>query len=192
MRTKEITVYSFSELADEVKSEVLDSFRDINTDFMWYDFLFDFWQEELEKFGFYRPKIYFSGFGSQGDGACFESQIDLEKAFECYIAETGIPKHLKSLQGFIAAECYAAIVVTNPHYLHWNTRSIEHSSSHEGKHLNAFFEKFMKWLEEKRISFCQRIYRELETEYEHLTSDDAVKETIEANDYEFTATGKVA
>ena len=35
-------------------------------------------------------------------------------------------------------------------------------------------------------------YRLLEREYEYLTSDDAIKETIEANEYEFDENGNLA
>jgi len=34
------------------------------------------------------------------------------------------------------------------------------------------------------------LYRQLEREYEFLTSDEAVNETIAANDYTFTETGR--
>ena len=34
------------------------------------------------------------------------------------------------------------------------------------------------------------LYRQLEREYEYLTSDEAVDETIAANDYTFTETGR--
>jgi len=34
------------------------------------------------------------------------------------------------------------------------------------------------------------LYRQLESEYEHLTSDEAIDESIAANDYSFTEAGR--
>jgi hypothetical protein len=39
----------------------------------------------------------------------------------------------------------------------------------------------MKWM-----------YRQLEAEYEYLTSDEAITETIRSNEYEFTEDGRRA
>ena len=35
------------------------------------------------------------------------------------------------------------------------------------------------------------IYKQLENEYAYQTSEDAILETIKANDYEFTSDGKL-
>lgn len=42
----------------------------------------------------------------------------------------------------------------------------------------------------KARTFADWIYRQLESEYEHVNSDESVAETIRANEYEFTADGK--
>lgn len=190
MRTKEITVYGFSELADDIQENVLNHFRDINTDYQWYDCLFDDWREKLEAYGFTAPEIHFSGFYSQGDGACFDAGIDLDRAFDRYLEEFPL-KHVEGFRAFLY-ECGARIITTNHRYSHWNTRSIEYDSGHSGKRLNSRLDHFIDWLEAKRKEFSQAIYRDLENEYDYLTSDEAVRDSIEANDYEFTATGKVA
>jgi hypothetical protein len=46
-------------------------------------------------------------------------------------------------------------------------------------------------VEETRHNFCREIYRALETEYDYLTSEEAIIETIEANEYEFTEDGEL-
>ena len=40
-------------------------------------------------------------------------------------------------------------------------------------------------------AFMQWIYTRLEAEYDYLQSDDAIKESIGANEYEFTANGEM-
>lgn len=47
-------------------------------DSFWYEYTIDQWKEALESIGFTAPKIWFSGFGNQGDGALFESGVDKE------------------------------------------------------------------------------------------------------------------
>ena len=39
---------------------------------------------------------------------------------------------------------------------------------------------------------CMEIYHHLTNEYEHLTSDEAILETIKSNSYEFFEDGKIA
>lgn len=190
MRVKEITVFNFAELTADVQKNVLDHFRDINTDYEWWNCIADDWSEKLETFGFIAPKIYFSGFYSQGDGACFDARINLDQAFSKYLEECP-RKHERAIRAFLE-DCNARIVTTSHRYSHENTRSIEYESGREGKHLNAILDNLIDWLEEKRKAFCREIYRELEREYDSLTSNEAVQESIEANDYEFTAIGKIA
>jgi hypothetical protein len=44
-----------------------------------------------------------------------------------------------------------------------------------------------KWLK----STCRKIYSDLEKEYESLTSDDAIEDSLIANDYEYDEDGKI-
>ena len=78
MKKITINLYSFNELSPEIQKKVLDDNRTINVNYNWHDFIYDNWKEKLTSFGFINPEIYFSGFYSQGDGACFDADIDLE------------------------------------------------------------------------------------------------------------------
>ncbi len=79
MKTKTIDCFLFSELSSEQKAKVIEKYNDINTDHDWSQWTIDDWKEKLERQGFLSPEIYFSGFWSQGDGASFTAEIDLEK-----------------------------------------------------------------------------------------------------------------
>ena len=53
MRIKEVKVYKFDELSDKVKDKVIENFSDINTDYDWYEFIYeDAGQIDLEITGF--------------------------------------------------------------------------------------------------------------------------------------------
>ena len=41
-----------------------------------YEPIIEDWTEELEQRGLEQTKIWFTGFGAQGDGACFEARIN--------------------------------------------------------------------------------------------------------------------
>jgi elongation factor P hydroxylase len=77
MNTVSINLYTFEELAHEVQKKVVERERSINVeDSYWYEPIIEDWTEELQQRGFEQVKILFCGFGSQGDGACFEARIN--------------------------------------------------------------------------------------------------------------------
>lgn len=81
MQTHSITTYSFEELTPEAQSKAINANRDINTDDnYWYEYTLEAQKEMLASYGFNNARIFFSGFYSQGDGACFTcDNVDIEK-----------------------------------------------------------------------------------------------------------------
>ena len=78
MHTVSVNLYAFDELAPEVQRKVVERERFINIDdSSWYEPIIGDWTEELQQRGFENARILFSGFGSQGDGACFEARINM-------------------------------------------------------------------------------------------------------------------
>ena len=89
MRQIAVNVYKFDELSDEAKEKVLEKHRDINVDDShWYEFTMEMWKEKLKEAGFDDAEIHFSGFWSQGDGACFDAKCDV-----ACLDESVYPKH---------------------------------------------------------------------------------------------------
>jgi hypothetical protein len=83
MRTIETTIYQFDELSDEAKKEALDKCRNWSVeDGDWWEYLFDSRVEQWAEKGYsVSPKdIHFSGFSSQGDGACFKGTFRFDHA----------------------------------------------------------------------------------------------------------------
>ena len=93
MRTQTTTIYKFDELSDEAKQIAIDGNRSWNVqDFEWWESSFDSFAEAADLFGLdirqtvnpgagrcFIPTIFFSGFSSQGDGACFEGEYAHKK-----------------------------------------------------------------------------------------------------------------
>jgi len=193
MRQESVTynVYKFNELSEKVQEKVLQNLWDINAYDDWYEFTVEDYKEKLEAIGFEDPKIYFSGFCSQGDGACFDAYINLEKIVQ-HLGDKRFNKLIHLIQeGYISAcigkTSYAC------HYSHQKTRYIDFTLdfSEKYKRLWKLCYTFMEYVEELRLDLSHDIYRSLEKEYYYLTSKEAIIETIEANDYDFLENGKI-
>ena len=82
---------------------------------------------------------------------------------------------------------------TTHRYAHEHTCTLRIENDFWDKQAHAFrIGELESLLDELRIDACQEIYSALQKEYEYLTGDEAIIETIEANEYDFTADGKLA
>lgn len=190
-RVRTDTVYKFAELSDDAKQTALDKLRDLNVDHEWWEFLYDDAKECGRILGIDIDRIYFSGFWSQGDGACFEGSYRYVPG-----AAAAIKKHApqdaelariaRDLQNAQRPAFYTATasVKHRGHYYHSLCTSIECDAEQGTLDHDA--------LKDALRSFMDWIYRALEKEYEYLTSDAQVIESIEANEYEFTEDGTLA
>src|SRR5438132_14187584 len=92
MHTVSVNLYAFDELAPEVQKKVVERESSINVDdTFWYKPIIEDWTEALEHRGFEQVKILFSGFGSQGDGACFEARINMAAYLAAYHLQAMYP-----------------------------------------------------------------------------------------------------
>jgi uncharacterized coiled-coil protein SlyX len=192
---------------EKLKEEVLQKYGDINVDFdRWYDGVYEKWIEELKNYGFEDVKIYFSGFWTQGDGACFISKVNIVNFISAFkdeiIKELNITE--KQLNLIIKLqENYDFLTYKikqfDTHYYHEYTIKADYEyylypfQYHEK--LYNFLEKTVYQLQdfitEKARFYSRKIYRDLENEYDYLTSENAILETLEINDYEFTEDGNI-
>ncbi len=191
-RVRTDTLYKFAELSDKAKAHALDKLRDLNTDhFDWFESTFDDAKECGAILGIEIDKIYFSGFWSQGDGACFTGRYRYAKGAVAAIREhapkdetlTRIAERLRDVQR-PALYTASALCKHRGHYSHSGCMSVESEAERGKLDTDA--------LRDTLRAFADWIYRQLEIEHEYLTSDAVVIETIEANEYEFTEDGDLA
>lgn len=70
----------WDQLDKSSQQKLIDKYRDIDTDHGWWEYVYEQFKEKCNELGIEVDKIYFSGFWSQGDGACFEGSVrDWEK-----------------------------------------------------------------------------------------------------------------
>jgi len=194
--TYTVTTYDFDELSDKAKAKARDSLRDVNVDdSYWSEYILEDAKECAKIIGIDIDNIYFSGFSSQGDGACFTGRWLYKKHSAKDIRihapdDTQLHKIADALQAAAKPHFYQleARVSLSGHYYHEYCTSVDvedsdnwHRDPSEDTHDAVTFalREFMRW-----------IYKRLENEYWDLQSDEQVTETIEANECQFTESGE--
>ena len=210
MRTKTTTIYLFDELSDEAKQTAIDSNRYTEVEFFdWWGSSFEMFAEAAELFGLdirqtrksfadgghrYDPTIiFFSGFSSQGDGACFEGHYTYKKGAlkatkQAFPTDSELLRIVRDLQAIQQRNFYQ-LTATAKHrgcYSHSGCMDITVDRA-DGKAFSGGDEESLKQLFR---DFADWIYSHLEKEYDYLTSDESVAESLRANEVEFTEDGQ--
>ncbi len=188
MQTKVIETYGIEELEGRAKENALDWLRE-GLDYEWYDFVFEDAKKCASILGIEINNIYFSGFYSQGDGACFNGRFSYakgwKKALKAYAPmDTELLRIGQELQKIQKPFMYglSGTIDCNDRYkstkavFHWSDNTPESIESD----LSQVFTDFASW-----------IFSQLRTEYEWLTSEEQLIETANANDYAFDSEGRI-
>lgn len=194
MRIVETKAYKFEELCAEAKEKALNHCREWQTDYQWWDFIYDDAKEAAKIIGIDIEQIYFSGFSSQGDGACFEGwysyKPDSCKQIRQYAPmDAELHAIAQALQNIQRTNFYQlrASVKHRGHYYHENCTDIDI----DRKDYKEPTEDAEESVKECLRDFMRWVYSKLEKEYEWLISDESVTEFIEANEYEFDEEGNI-
>lgn len=165
MKTITVTLYSFNELSEDAQQAALEALHDINVDYEWYDGI----QDEIADQG--------------GRLVEFDTDRGLCK-IEC--------KDILSFSHAILdnhGECCKTWKTTSD-FIEERDRIVENGKSMES------LSDFDDALDEAEVEYMHSIQEDyiimLRSEYEYRTSEEAVKETIICNKYDFTEDGKLA
>lgn len=211
MKTITLKLYSFSELDKISKAKALTTYRDLNVNFDWWDDEFEDFIELCSYMGIavIKDKIKFRGFYSQGNGSGFSAMVDIPKLIIAVANQSW--KDYAPLQEFVfivpQIDRRVMALVANG-LLPGEPQIIGRTSQYgvvtdlgisevikDGKtHDNIFEEldKLEEWLRSIAEILNRHLYQSLEKQYEFLTSDTAIKESILTNEYLFTADGRTA
>lgn len=217
-RTIETPVFKFDQLSDEVKAKVLEKNYDYNIDYNWWDAVYEDAimmagiigiQIDTRRGSNTEPAIWFSGFSSQGDGACFEGTYSYKKGAlkelkssaaagykdqatgQWVVQENNVELHriCKGLQDVQRKHFYRleAVVKQRGHYQHSGCTSVEvQDCEHMYRDIGDAEEDVTQLLRD----FMDWIYKRLEDEHDYLTSDQQIQEALEANEVEFDEDGE--
>lgn len=209
MRAIEVKAYKFAELSESAKERAREWYREGNLDYDWWDSIYETAAAAADLLGIelrqkpvklmngetrHDPAIYFSGFASQGDGACFEGEYrykpgsvkGIKAEFPRDKELHQIAENLRDVQRRNFYRLTASVRHTG-RYCHAmsTTIDVENSidryrdvSSDDVDSVQEYLRDFMHW-----------IYKRLETEHDFLQSDESVDEMMAANEYEFDEEG---
>ena len=204
-----ITVYTLDELSCPARGKARDWYRQHHADSNWYENVYEVFREVCGIFGIdlrqrvfrlsngrfmEEPCIWFSGFCSQGDGACFEGRWHWQPATPRKIREYApqdrelhrIADTLQAVQKRNFWQLQAEISHRG-RYCHPYSMDITVTrNSPTGQALTADAEAAVS---EALRDLAFWLYRQLENEYDWLTSDTAVDEALLINEYTFTEAG---
>lgn len=199
--TIEITVYKFSELDDRAKERAMDNWREHHLDYDWWDCVYEDADQVAELLGIElsrktrnTPTIWFNGFYHQGSGSSFEGSYSYAKGAVKAIKEYA-PKDetlhqiARDLQDIQRKHFYGLRATIEPSNRETSIRvNVENVHHIYGDASEAAEEA----ITEAMNDFNHWVFKRLESEYEYLMSDEAIAESIEANEARFEEDGTLA
>ncbi|MBN9362818.1 MULTISPECIES: antitoxin of toxin-antitoxin stability system [unclassified Devosia] len=206
----ETTVYRLDELPEAARDKARAWYREGAFDHDWYEFVYDDFERICAILGVelsttrvplygggtrQKPCIWFSGFWSQGDGACFEGRYRHAKGAPRHIRDHApedgelhrIADSLQAIQRRNFYQLHAGICHRDRYYHEYTMVVAVERDSPVWQNMTAEAEEAVT---ETLRDLARWLYRQLEREYEYLTSDAVVDEAILANAYTFTASGR--
>lgn len=193
--TTKTDVFEFSELSYSAKQTAMQWYCD-TPDAFWAESVLEDAKEIGALMGFGIENIYYSGFYSQGDGACFTGSIRYAKKCAKNVkAHAPKDKELHRIaqawQDLQKRNFYAlrASVKHRGYYYHEMCTSFdcEDTRRNYGLLQDATIENEIA---EIARDFMRWIYRQLESAYEYETSEENIAEACEINEWRFTENGE--
>jgi hypothetical protein len=205
--------YRFDELTDAAKEKARDWYREgMHEDTFAFDCVTEDFERVCEILGvdldqrkdgqrrdgtpIYRPTIYWSGFCSQGDGACFEGTYDykadavLKIRGYCNDEELiRIAEQLAKLQCENAFGLRAVIKHRDAHYYHSRTMSIEVNDRRNDDRCDDALNLAEHAIGELMVDLADWFYKQLDAQNDYRYSAECVDESITANEYMFDEEG---
>jgi hypothetical protein len=201
MQIVETKVYTFDELSGKAKEKARQWYRS-GDDFSFYaECVIEDAKTIGALMGIDIERVYYSGFYSQGDGACFEGRYEYKKGAVKAVKEYApqddtlhnIASELQAIQRrnfyrltarvkhsghYYHGKCTSIAIENNGEYFFDTDNSYVRESTHDGAALVIALRKLMEW-----------IYEQLSNENDYHNEDAQVDEIILANEYTFTEDG---
>jgi len=208
-RIVETTVYELNELSESAKERARAWYQEECLDYDWHEWVYEDFETVCGLLGVTlrtshvplmgggtreTPRVFFRGFWSQGDGASFEGVYRYAQGASAAIrAHAPRDNELHAIADALAdvqrPNFYQLVgdIRQSGNYCHEYSMVIEvERDSHSWQDMTDGAETAVVGA---MRDLARWLYRQLELEYSYLTSDEAIDETIAANDYTFTEYG---
>lgn len=204
------TVYRLVELPEGAKHRARAWYREGGFDLDWYDAVYEDFQRIAEILGIRLktrlsrlvvgrtredPCIWFSGFGSQGDGAAWEGSYSYRKSAAADLRDyapkdQSLHRIAETLQAAQRQNFYQLRAEVSHRGTYYHAFTMAVSVTRDSVAATEVIGDAEAVVTEALRDLANWLYRQLEQEYDHLTSDEAVDETLVANGYNFTEEGR--
>lgn len=202
--TKEITVYNYDELSEKAKEKARNAWRESNLDYDWWDSVYEDAADVADILGIdlrqkrvtlgngsWRtdPEIYFTGFYHQGSGssycATYRYANGAVRKIKAYAPrDTELHRIAMGLQEVQRRNFYRLRTEVRSHrdtricVSVWDSHDEYRDLGDSEDDITTLLNDFNDW-----------IFTQLEKEYEWLTSDEQVEESLRDSEYEFDEDG---
>jgi hypothetical protein len=212
MREHVTTLYKFEELSPQAQETAVNKWREsMDWGFESEQISEDF-KYKLEELGYPTDDIGWSLSYSQGDGVAFYGYVDMDIVARRLLEGKDLELYNRLVEENLTVSARIYRNSFGHHYSHWNTMEVEMDGDSTDTMITYLYESngeeltreewddkereleaFITHLEEVISIDIKTVSRELESlgykQIEYIESDEAIRETIEANDYEFTSDG---
>lgn len=197
-----MTPDEIAKIPQPIIDKLVEKFYEFNIDYDWWDSTYDAFTIDMVAKGIDVDKMYFSGFCSQGDGACFEGSVN---DWELMLKSIG---YTDPVLAKFADDNWAFYSTHSGRYHHSNCMSFNDPLEGTGEteewlisvygpvaddddlrnhvwaaKLTQFdFEQIHNELCEAFKSRADDLYKMLENEHDYLTSEECILESLHAND----------
>ena len=208
-RIIETTVFTIDELSDAAKENARIWYRDQGLHDEWYDFVYEDFETICGILGITlattpvrlygggtrdKPQIFWSGFSFQGDGASFAGSYSHAKGSGKAIrAHAPKDEELHRIADTLQAVQRRNFFQINASLAQRGRYCHEYSMAIEVERDSPTWQPMTDGAEDAVIEalrdLARWLYRQLRSEYEHQTSDEAVDEIVSINEWTFQADG---
>lgn len=175
--TTEHTVYDFDELSDDAKQKAIENLYDINVDYDW-------WDGDLEWFN----SDFFNPIGLHVEQMYFDLDRGAYIAFDN--VEVTDEKKLLKASGYDLRRSEARHAVEYGIRIEFETNTNLNAGAVRA--ISLYDDDILNDVEDKIYEVAQECLSKLQGEYDYYTSEEAIIETIKANEYEFYEDGRLA
>lgn len=189
--TTQTAVYTFNELSNEAQQKAIEKECEVLSENWQADWCIESCNEWLSMLGFSETKIYYRGFWSQGDGACFIGRYAFKKDIvekittEFQFKMQDVAKRLQELQEKVD---YSLSATISHRGMYYHENSMDFSIDMDTDEFDCDVEKsFIKVCQDIAIMIYNYIYECYESE----TSGEYAKENILNSENEYLENGTV-
>ena len=204
------TVYRLEELAEGAKDRARAWYRRGGFDHDWYDAVYEDFQRIAEILGIRLktrvsrlvsgrtredPCIWFTGFWSQGDGAAWEGSYSYRKSAAAELRayapqDQTLHRIAETLQAAQRQNFYQLRAEVSHRGTYYHAFTMAVSVTRDSSAAAEVIGDAEAVITEALRDLANWLYHQLEQEYDHLTSDEAMDETLVVNGYTFTEEGR--